>query len=70
MPAIRAIYLSNRAHEKKRGSILEKSLKINSLNPKRRPLALPLLVPGIGRANDVDDAAAPHNFAVLTNLFN
>jgi hypothetical protein len=31
MPAIRAIYLSTRAHEKKRGSILENPLKINSL---------------------------------------
>ena len=31
MPAIRAIYFSTRAHEKKRASILEKPLKINSL---------------------------------------
>jgi hypothetical protein len=31
MPAIRAIYFSTRAHEKKRGSILEKPLQINSL---------------------------------------
>jgi hypothetical protein len=29
MPAIRAIYFSTRAHEKKRASILENSLKIN-----------------------------------------
>jgi hypothetical protein len=31
MPAIRAIYFSTRAHEKKRGSILEKPLQINLL---------------------------------------
>src|SRR5271170_3081750 len=67
MPAIRAIYLSTRAHEKKRGSILEKALKINS-EAWLRPLALPLLVPGVRRTNDVDNAAAPHDFAVLTNL--
>jgi hypothetical protein len=36
MPAIRAIYFSTRAHEKKRGSILEKPLKINSLAMVRR----------------------------------
>jgi hypothetical protein len=30
MPAIRAIYFSTRALEKKRASILEKPLKINS----------------------------------------
>src|SRR5271165_5733209 len=34
-----------------------------------RPLALALLVPGVGGTNDVDDAAAPHDFAVLANLF-
>jgi hypothetical protein len=33
MPAIRAIYFSTRALEKKRASILENSLKINSLAP-------------------------------------
>src|SRR6267378_5314422 len=30
--------------------------------------ALALLVPRIGRANDVHDAAAPHDFAVLADL--
>jgi hypothetical protein len=62
MPAIRAIYLSTRALEKKRASILEKPLEIN-------PLALPLLVPRIRRTNDVNDAAPPHDFAVLADLF-
>ena len=33
----------------------------------RPSLALPLLVPWVG-ANDVDDTAAPHNFAVLADL--
>src|SRR6202166_2717897 len=38
-------------------------------NPARTfPLALPLLMPGIRRADDVNDAAPPHDFAVLTNL--
>jgi hypothetical protein len=31
-------------------------------------LALALLMPGVGRANDVNDAAAPHNFAVFADL--
>src|SRR5882724_4650263 len=62
MPAIRAIYFSTRAHEKKRASILEKCLEINSL-------ALPLLVAGIRRTNDVNAAAPPHDFAVLADLF-
>src|ERR1700726_1826315 len=30
--------------------------------------ALALLVPGVRRANDVNDAAAPHDFAVLADL--
>jgi len=62
MPAIRAIYFSTRAHEKKRASILENSLKINLL-------ALPLFVPSVGGTNDVNDAAPPHDFAVLADLF-
>src|ERR1019366_5541673 len=61
MPAIRAIYFSTRAHEKKRISILEKRLGINSL-------ALALLVPGVRRTDDVNDPAPPHDFAVFTNL--
>jgi hypothetical protein len=35
MPAIRAIYFSTCAHEKKRASILENSLKINWLGASR-----------------------------------
>jgi hypothetical protein len=62
MPAIRAIYFSTCALEKKRASILENPLKINSLS-------LPLLMAGIGRTNDVNDAAPPHDFAVLADLF-
>jgi hypothetical protein len=62
MPAIRAIYFSTRALEKKRASILENPLNINSL-------ALPLLVAGVRRTNDVNDAASPHDFAVLADLF-
>src|ERR1700760_846797 len=62
MPAIRAIYFSTCALEKRRSSILEKPLKINSL-------ALPLLVPGIRGTNDVNDAAPPHDFAVFADLF-
>src|SRR5580700_8326040 len=63
IPAIRAIYFSTTALAKKRASIFEKCLEINSL-------ALALLVPGIRRTNDVDNAAAPHDLAVLTNLLN
>src|ERR1700726_29194 len=38
-------------------------------NPARpRPLALPLLVPGVRRTDDVNNAAPPHDLAVLTNL--
>src|ERR1700683_257285 len=33
-----------------------------------RTLALALLVPGIRRTNDVHDAAAPHDFAVLADF--
>jgi hypothetical protein len=62
MPAIRAIYFSTRALEKKLGIILKNPLKINSL-------ALSLLVAGIRGTNDVDDAATPHDFAVLADLF-
>src|ERR1700682_2470710 len=62
MPAIRAIYFSTSAHEKKRISILENHLEINLL-------ALALRMRGVRRADDVNDAAAPHDFAVLTNLF-
>src|ERR1700733_7728003 len=62
MPAIRAIYFSTRALEKKRASILENPLNINSL-------ALALLVAGVRRTNDVNDAAPPHDFAVLADLF-
>src|SRR6202047_3675676 len=61
MPAIRAIYFSTRAHEKKRISILEKRLDINLL-------ALTLFMPGVRRTDDVNDAAPPHDFAVFTDL--
>src|ERR1700722_14091619 len=61
MPAIRAIYFSTRAQEKRRGTIYEKCLEINSL-------ALALLMPRVRRTDDVDDAATPHNFAVLADL--
>src|SRR3984893_1017293 len=67
MPAIRAIYFSTRALEKKRGSIFEKRLKIN-LVASSRASTLTLLVPGIRRTDDVNNAAPPHDFAVLTNL--
>src|SRR5260370_28030971 len=36
------------------------------LNHSKSPLAL--LVPGVRRANDVHNAAAPHDFAVLADL--
>src|SRR4029077_346165 len=34
-----------------------------------RASTLALLVPGVRRSNDVNDAAAPHDFAVFANLF-
>src|SRR5450631_1062538 len=34
----------------------------------RHDSALALLMPGVRRTDDVHDAAAPHDFAVLTNL--
>jgi hypothetical protein len=67
MPAIRAIYFSTRAHEKKRGSIYKKPLEIKRL-ASCTASALALLVTRVGRANDVDDAAAAHDFAVLADL--
>src|ERR1700761_9030169 len=68
MPAIRAIYLSTSAREKRRRSILEKPLKLNSVDIDKR-LSLALLVARIRGTNDVDDAATPHDFAVLADLF-
>src|SRR5580692_2050085 len=76
MPAIRAIYFSpewtarrtSMALAKKRAIINENSLKINSLAPAGRiGSALPLFVAGI-RANDVNNAATPHDFTVLADL--
>src|SRR5450631_650562 len=73
MPAIRAIYFSPMrttiAHAKKRASIYEKSLRINSRGILTLPAsALPLLVARIRRTNDVNDAAAPHDFAVFADF--
>src|SRR5450755_828730 len=72
MPAIRAIYFSLKrtaiAHAKKRATLNEKCPEINSLAAAgyiRSPL--PLFVAGI-RTNDVHNAAAPHDFAVLADL--
>src|SRR5271155_5808915 len=66
MPAIRAIYFSPMrttiAHAKKQASLYEKRVDIKSLAILSLPLAL--LVPGIRRADDVHDSAAPHDFAV------
>jgi hypothetical protein len=62
MPAIRAIYFSTRAHEKKRISIFEKPLGINFST-------LTLFMSGIRGTDDVNDAATPHHFAVLADLF-
>src|SRR5476651_2710120 len=55
--------------------VLHHSAREKARNYIRKPrirqfgtLALALLVPGIRRANDVNDAAAPHDFAILANL--
>jgi hypothetical protein len=70
------------AHAKKRASIDKNRSNIKSVGVRRRAarvngykpdsliaaLALALFVPRIGRANDVDDAATPHDLAVFANL--
>jgi hypothetical protein len=50
MPAIRAIYFSTRAHEKKRASILENPLKLNCLGASRQL--------STGRSDPPDNRAA------------
>src|SRR5208283_2170198 len=71
MPAIRAIYFSpvrmTTAHAKKRATIYENRPDINLLAIGIQS-ALALLVPRIRRADDVHDAAPPHDFAVLADL--
>jgi hypothetical protein len=70
------------AHAKKRASIDKKRSNIKSVGARHRAarvignkpdsliaaLSLALFVPWIGRANDVDDAAAPHDLAIFANL--
>src|SRR5260370_35754559 len=47
------------------GSLREQRIHVFTLHA----LALALFVPGVRRANDVNNAAAPHDFAVLADLF-
>jgi hypothetical protein len=70
------------AHAKKRASIDKKGSNIKSEAARRGEAgavvgkpdsliatsSLALFMPWIGRANDVDDAATPHDLAVFTNL--